>query len=90
LTNSGTAALGLSSIGINGSNATSYSQTHTCGSTLAVGASCTIAITFKPQAAGTLVASLRVADNAAGAANRCPQRQRYRHCHAHPRQPHIS
>jgi hypothetical protein len=66
LTNSGTAALGLSSIGINGSNATSYSQTHTCGSTLAVGASCTIAITFKPQAAGTLVASLRVADNAAG------------------------
>jgi hypothetical protein len=66
LTNSGTAVLQLSSIGITGANATSYSQSHTCGTTLAAGASCTITITFKPQAAGTLAASLSVADNAAG------------------------
>jgi subtilase family serine protease len=66
LTNSGTVVLDISSIGITGSNAASYSQTHTCGATLAVGASCNITITFKPQAAGTVAASLGVADNAAG------------------------
>jgi subtilase family serine protease len=66
LTNTGTGALTFSSIGMTGANASSFSQTHTCGSTLAAGASCTIAITFKPAASGTLAATLSIADNAPG------------------------
>jgi hypothetical protein len=64
LSNSGTAALAVSSISITGTNATSFSQTNTCGTSVAIGASCTIAITFKPAAAGALTATLSVADNA--------------------------
>jgi len=72
LTNSGTAVLDISSIGIAGTNATSFSQTNTCGTTLAINASCSITITFKPLAAGTLTASLTVADNAAGSPQALP------------------
>jgi hypothetical protein len=66
LTNSGTAPLSLKSIGITGANASSFSQTHTCGATVAVGASCNITITFKPITSGPLTAALSVTDNATG------------------------
>jgi Pro-kumamolisin, activation domain/Abnormal spindle-like microcephaly-assoc'd, ASPM-SPD-2-Hydin len=66
LTNSGQAALTLSSIGITGTNASSFSETNTCGTSVAAGTSCTIAITFKPAQSGTLTAALSVADNASG------------------------
>ncbi|MGA2808084.1 MAG: choice-of-anchor D domain-containing protein [Terracidiphilus sp.] len=65
LKNTGAGALTISSVSFTGASATSYSQTNTCGSTLAASASCTISITFKPVAAGTLTASLSLADNAA-------------------------
>jgi hypothetical protein len=42
LRNNGTAHLTITSIGITGLNAGNFTQTHTCGSFLAVGASCTI------------------------------------------------
>jgi hypothetical protein len=42
LRNNGTARLTITSIGITGLNAGNFTQTHTCGSFLAVGASCTI------------------------------------------------
>jgi hypothetical protein len=66
--NTGTVAVSLTSGGIQiaGTNATSYAETTTCGTSLAVGASCTIAVTFKPTATGTLTASLSIADNASG------------------------
>jgi hypothetical protein len=66
LTNSGTAALSLSSISFTGTNASSFSQTNTCGTSVAVGATCNIAITFAPKAAGALTANLSVTDNAPG------------------------
>jgi hypothetical protein len=69
LTNSGTAPLAISSIGVTGTNAAEYAQTNTCPaspSTLAAGASCTISVTFSPSATGSRTASVSVADNAAG------------------------
>src|SRR5437764_13905026 len=37
-----------------------------CGSSVAAGASCTISVTFTPQAAGVRSASVTITDNAAG------------------------
>jgi hypothetical protein len=65
LKNTGTAALTLSGITIGGANATSFSQTNNCGTSLAISASCTVTVTFKPASAGALSASLNFADNAA-------------------------
>src|SRR5207237_10568239 len=48
LTNSGTAPLAISSIGITGTNASNFAQTNNCptgSSTLAVSATCTISVT---------------------------------------------
>jgi probable HAF family extracellular repeat protein len=66
LKNIGTASLTISSIAITGTNAANFAQTHTCGTSLAVGASCTISVTFNPTASGTRTAALSVSDNAAG------------------------
>jgi hypothetical protein len=64
--NPGTATLTISAIGITGTGATSFHQTHTCGSTLAAGANCNISVTFKPSVAGSLGALLSITDNATG------------------------
>jgi hypothetical protein len=68
LTNTGTGALTLSGAGlgisITGTNASSFSQTNTCGTSVAAGASCTITVSFKPTAAVSLSAAVKVADNA--------------------------
>jgi len=66
LKNTGTASLTITSIGIVGTNAGDFAQTHTCGSSLSAGASCSISITFKPTASGTRTAVLSTSDNAAG------------------------
>jgi hypothetical protein len=66
LTNTGKAAMTISSIAFSGTNATSFSDTTTCGTTLAIGASCTISVTFKPASTGALTATLTVSDNALG------------------------
>src|SRR2546426_1128375 len=57
---------------ISGFNASNFAQTHTCGSSLAAGASCTISVTFKPTASGTRSAALSVTDNAAGSPQKVP------------------
>ena len=66
LTNVGTTTLTITGITITGRNAGDFSQTHTCGSSLAAGASCSISVTFKPTAYGLLTAALSISDNAAG------------------------
>jgi len=69
LTDSGTAPLTISSIGITGTNSGDFAQTNTCPispSTLAVNGSCTVSVTFKPTAMGTRTASLNISDNASG------------------------
>jgi len=65
LTNSGTATLHLSGISLGGPNPGDFSQTNTCGATVAVNANCMITVTFKPQAIGTRTANVSVADDAA-------------------------
>ena len=69
LSNPGTAPLTISSISIGGANANQYSQTNTCGGSLAVGASCTITVRFSPNQRGVLNATLNVTDNAPGTAS---------------------
>lgn len=64
LTNTGKAAMTISGIAFSGTGASSYSDTTTCGTTLAVATSCTISVTFKPTAVGSLPATLTVTDNA--------------------------
>jgi hypothetical protein len=50
----------ISSILLNGFNASSYSQTNTCGSSVAAGTTCTISVTFTPTQTGGLTAALNV------------------------------
>lgn len=67
LTNTGTLPMSISGITIGGANAADFSQTNSCPSgsaTLAVGASCTIAVTVTPAATGSRAASLSIAGNA--------------------------
>jgi sugar lactone lactonase YvrE len=65
LTNSGNAALAIGSISIGGANASSFTQTNTCGASLAAGANCAISVTFTGTAVGSYAATLTVADNSA-------------------------
>ena len=66
LSNTGNAALPITSIAIGGANASSFTQVNTCGASLAAGASCPITITFTPSAAGSLNATVSVTDAATG------------------------
>jgi FG-GAP-like repeat/FG-GAP repeat len=66
LSNTGNAALSISSIALAGSNATDFQQTNTCGSSVAVGANCAIGVTFMPTATGSRTATLVIGDNATG------------------------
>jgi hypothetical protein len=66
LTNSGTAALTISSIAVTGTNSGDFTQANTCASSLAVSASCIINVTFTPAATGVRSASVSITDNATG------------------------
>jgi hypothetical protein len=66
LKNTGNAALTLTGFPITGSSA--FSQTSTCGTSLAAGASCDIAVVFTPQTEGALSATLSVNSNTSGEA----------------------
>jgi hypothetical protein len=63
LTNSGTATLSIAGISRTGDFAITG---NTCGTSLAVGASCTITLTFTPAAVGLRTGTLTVTDNVAG------------------------
>jgi hypothetical protein len=65
LKNTGNATLTISSIAITGTNASDFSQTNNCPSSLAAGAQCNINLKFSPTATGTRTASLSISDNAA-------------------------
>ena len=59
LTNSGTSSASVSSVAASGD----FSQTNNC-STVAVGASCAVTVTFKPTASGSRTGTLTVTSNA--------------------------
>jgi cardiolipin synthase len=60
----GSAALTGLSVSIGGTNPSSFSQTNTCGTSLAANTACTISIKFSPAAATSYAATLSVADSA--------------------------
>ena len=64
LTNTGNAALSISTIALSGANAGDFGQTSTCPASLAAGAACSIAVVFAPTRTGTRTASVQVTDNA--------------------------
>ncbi len=66
LTDTGNAALSVTSVDITGTNSADFSQTSTCGSTVAAGANCSISVKFTPTAAGARSASLSITDDANG------------------------
>jgi len=62
LTNYGTTTLSIA--GIAATN--NFSETDTCGSSLAAGANCTISVTFTPGVVGNLSGTLSITDDASG------------------------
>jgi len=66
LTNSGSSTLTISSLGVTGNDAANFVETSTCGSSIAAGSKCTIAILFSPRSSGSHNATLSITDNAAG------------------------
>jgi hypothetical protein len=68
VTNSTPAIVNISGVTISeaGSSVDFHQTSTTCTSTLAVGASCTVQVTFQPTIAGPISASVEVTDDAAG------------------------
>jgi hypothetical protein len=66
LTNTGNAALSVTSIALTGTNPIDFAQSNNCGASVAAEGSCTISVTFAPLASGSLAAAVTLADNASG------------------------
>ena len=66
LTNNSTTALSISNLAVTGANSSDFVQNNNCGSSVAVGANCTIVVLFTPSAIGARTAALSVSDNATG------------------------
>jgi hypothetical protein len=64
VSNTGAAALNIASITISGAQSSDFAEMNNCGTTLAIGANCTVSITFTPSALGTRTANIQIADNA--------------------------
>lgn len=64
LTNTGDAPLEITSIEVEGD----FSQTNTCGNSVAAGAQCSINVVFAPTAGGSRAGTLTINDNAGGGA----------------------
>ena len=56
VTNASAAAIGVTTVGTTGD----YTDTATCGSSIAVGGNCAVSVTFMPAAAGTRTGSLSI------------------------------
>src|SRR5947199_177137 len=66
LSNAGSAALSLTGITMAGTNATDFSETNSCGSSVAAGGSCTISVSFTPTGAGPRSGIMSINDSATG------------------------
>jgi hypothetical protein len=65
IANTGNAGMQVSNVGITGADAAQFTQSSNCSS-VAVGGSCTINVTFAPTSAGAKSATLAIAHNASG------------------------
>jgi sugar lactone lactonase YvrE len=66
LTNTGSAALAITSISVTGAEAASFVFPNPCGSSLAMGANCIIQGHFTPASAAALTAVIAITDSAGG------------------------
>jgi hypothetical protein len=66
LTNIGTQPINVSGIAISGTNASEFTETDTCGSSLVPGTTCSVSITFTPTQLGPRTATLAITDSAVG------------------------
>jgi len=64
VTNSGNAELSVTGVTVTGANAAGFSQTNTCTSNVAPGATCAISVTFTPTVGGAASAAINIASNA--------------------------
>jgi hypothetical protein len=64
ITNVGKEALGIKQINMTGGQARDFTQTNNCGTSLAVGSSCGVNVTFTPRNKGARAAALVIQDNA--------------------------
>ncbi len=62
ITNTSTATISFTSATLSGPNSGDFSETNTCGKHIEEGASCTVTVTFKPQATGSRTATLTLTD----------------------------
>jgi Beta-propeller repeat/Abnormal spindle-like microcephaly-assoc'd, ASPM-SPD-2-Hydin len=66
LTNTGSTQLNFTGIAISGTNKADFSQTNTCGTSIAAKASCTITVKFSPTATGARTAAVKISDDGGG------------------------
>jgi dienelactone hydrolase len=67
VTNTGTVTLPITSVSLSSTGSQPFSQTNTCGKSVAVGATCKISVVFDPALVGSATATLSVnAGNGAG------------------------
>jgi len=66
VTNTGTAAVVISSIALAGNNASDFGQNHTCGASLGAGANCAINVTFTPSQMGPRGGAITITDSTVG------------------------
>jgi predicted dienelactone hydrolase len=71
LTNAGNARLTISSIAIEGADASRFAVEHDCGTSVSVGASCQIDVTFSPEL-GSSVALLSIVDSSTDSPQQIP------------------
>jgi hypothetical protein len=64
VTNTGTAVLDITGISITGTGASDFSETNTCGATVAVAGNCTVTVSFTAAIAGTYSAAVTIVNNA--------------------------
>jgi hypothetical protein len=72
LTNTGNTTLSISSIILTGNNAAEFSASNNCPSSLGVGVSCSISVSFTPANTGSRTASVTITDNGAGSPQSLP------------------
>jgi len=66
LTNNESTALSITSVAVNGTNASDFAETDNCVGSVPAGASCSVNVTFTPAAAGIRSGSLNIANNLSG------------------------
>jgi hypothetical protein len=66
LTNKASVAVSITKISLSGTDASDFTETNTCGSSVGGGKSCFITVTFTPAVDGKRTADISVSDNGGG------------------------